>query len=161
MLLIIAYGNSLRSDDGAGLLLAEKLEQACRIRQIAVERLIVPQLWPELSPEIARADVSAVLFVDTRVILPQTISPGIKVQPISADSIAHTLGHHLEPAALLCYARLLYGKQPPAWLVTAPGVTFEHGERLSQVAQQALDLAQAPIAALLDELETSLTRVVA
>jgi hydrogenase maturation protease len=138
MILIIAYGNSLRRDDGAGLVLAERLEQAWLARQVEVERLEVQQLTPELALEMARDEVSAVVFADTRVIAPDETAPGLKIYPVQANPSSPSLGHQLDPAVLLSYARLLYGKQPPAWMVTAPGVDFDHGEGLSQVAQQAL-----------------------
>jgi hydrogenase maturation protease len=138
MILIIAYGNSLRRDDGAGLILAEKLEQAWLARQVEVERLEVQQLVPELALEVARDEVSAVVFADTRVVSPAEVTPGLKMYPVQANPSSPSLGHQLDPAVLLSYARLLYGKQPPAWMVTVPGADFDHGEGLSQVAQQAL-----------------------
>jgi hydrogenase maturation protease len=139
MILIIGYGNSLRSDDGAGLLLAERLEQAWRARQISVERLAVQQLMPELAWDIAQEAVEAVVFVDTRAVAPGETEPGLQISPVEAPALAPSLGHHLDPGVLLIYAHLLYGKTVPAWLVTVPGVNFEHGETLSQTAQQTLD----------------------
>lgn len=139
MILIIAYGNSLRRDDGAGLLLAERLEQAWQACQVEVKRLVVQQLTPELTLEVARAEVSAIVFVDTRVVLPSETEPGVQIYPVNAIQPDPTVGHHLNPAVLLAYTDLLYGKHLPAWLVTAPGVDFGHGEGLSQGAQQALD----------------------
>jgi len=141
MILIIGYGNSLRGDDGAGLLLAERLEQAWRARHVAVERLAVQQLMPELAWDIAQAAVEAVLFVDTRAVAPGETEPGLQISPVESPALSPSLGHHLDPAVLLTYARLLYGKTLPAWLVTVPGVDFEHGETLSRTAQQALDMA--------------------
>ena len=43
MILIIAYGNSLRGDDGAGLVLAERLEEAWQGRQVEVERVVLAE----------------------------------------------------------------------------------------------------------------------
>jgi hydrogenase maturation protease len=152
MILIIGYGNSLRGDDGAGLLLAERLEQAWQAHQIAVERLAVQQLMPELAWDIAREAVEAVLFVDTRVVAPGETEPGLQISLVEAPVLSPSLGHHLDPAVLLTYARLLYGKTLPAWLVTVPGVDFEHGETLSQTAQQALDTAPEILIQLLEVL---------
>lgn len=138
MILIIGYGNSLRRDDGAGLILAEKLEQDWLARQVEVERLAVQQLTPELTLDIARKEVTAVVFVDTRAVLPHETDLKIKICPIQADGLSPSLGHHLDPAALLAFVHLLYDKPVPAWLVTVPGVDFEHGEMLSSATQQAL-----------------------
>ncbi|MCB0173868.1 MAG: hypothetical protein KDJ97_25330, partial [Anaerolineae bacterium] len=70
MLLIIACGNSLRSDDGAGLIFAERLEYACRALDVMVERISVHQLLPELAADIAAEAVQAVVFIDTRLAAP-------------------------------------------------------------------------------------------
>ena len=139
MILIIAYGNSLRRDDGAGLLLAERLEQAWLARQIEVERRVVQQLTPELTLEVAREEVSAVIFVDTRAVPPDQTQFEVQLCPLSAGQPGAALGHHLDPVVVLTYTQLLYDKRLPAWLLTAPGVDFGHGEGLSQAAQQALD----------------------
>ena len=53
MILIIAYGNPLREDDGAGLVLAEKLETLLRRLAIETRRVEMQQLLPELAAEIA------------------------------------------------------------------------------------------------------------
>lgn len=150
VILIMAYGNSLRTDDAAGLHLAQLVEQACQAQQLAVEKIITHQLLPELAPEIARAD--AVLFVDTRAVPPEEFEPAVQIQPIAADISLVSLGHHLSPAALLAYAGLLYGCRPPAWLLTAPGTDFAHGEGLSQLAQRALAAARPIVAKLLAQL---------
>jgi hydrogenase maturation protease len=137
--LIIAYGNNLRRDDGAGLILAERLEQAWLAHQIEVKRLVVQQLTPELTLEVAQDEISAVVFVDTRAVPPGETELAVQMGRVSADPCNPALGHHLDPAVLLTYARLLYHKQPPAWLVTAPGVDFGHGEGLSRATRRALD----------------------
>ena len=128
MILIIACGNSLRRDDGAGLILAEKLETDWRSAGADVERISVHQLAPELAVDIARADVTAVVFVDTRAMEPDA---GLQVRPIETGSSSPSLGHYLDPSTLVAYASLLYGKHPPAWQVTVPGIDFDHGEGLS------------------------------
>lgn len=151
VILIIAYGNSLRTDDAAGLHLAQLVEQACQAQQLAVEKIITHQLLPELAPEIARAETA--LFVDTRAVPPQEIEPAVQIQPVAVDISPASLGHHLSPAALLAYAGLLYGCRPPAWLLTAPGTDFAHGEGLSQTAQQALAAAGPVVARLLAQIE--------
>ncbi|MEZ4766952.1 MAG: hypothetical protein R2844_00805 [Caldilineales bacterium] len=66
MILIIAYGNSLREDDGAGLVLAEKLEPLLRRFAVDARRIETQQLLPELAAEIAASQPHAVVFVDTR-----------------------------------------------------------------------------------------------
>jgi hydrogenase maturation protease len=169
MLLLLACGNDLRRDDGAGLILAGRLETLLIARGQAVERIAVQQWTPELAAEIARADVQTVVFVDTRVDSPraaegdQTMkvdSQGweVQVKPVLSEAGATaSLGHHLGAATLLAYARLLLAGRdlPPAWLVTAPGADFAHGEGLSDDAIASLDRALAtdgPLTPLLAQL---------
>lgn len=139
MILVIAYGNSLRRDDGAGLILAERLEQEWLAYSVSVERVEVHQLVPELAADLARNEVTAVIFVDTRAVEADESDPCVQIYPLSTNHLPPSLGHHLSPATLLTYARLLYDKQPAAWMVATPGVDFGHGEGLSPLARQAIN----------------------
>ena len=143
MILIIAYGNSLRRDDGAGLILGQTLDDALRRRGLDVERIAVHQLTPDLAFSVAADGVAAVVFVDTRVASAEDGPMHLQVHPLGAEHGSQSLGHHVGPAAILTYARLLYDKSPPAWLLTAPGVDFDHGEGLSEAAQSVLDTLPA------------------
>ena len=169
MLLILACGNDLRRDDGAGLVLAGRLEALLLARGQEVERIAVQQWTPELAADIARADVRAVVFVDTRIDPPRagdedcstdvdSRGSEVRVETIPSEAGATaSLGHHLGAATLLAYARLLLAGRdlPPAWQVTAPGVDFDHGEGLSDDTSASLDRALAddgPLTPLLEQL---------
>lgn len=138
MILIVACGNSLRRDDGVGLLLAEKLERLCLVRRSNVQRITVQQLTPELADIIAGAEVSDVVFVDTGVITTANDKPNIQVQQMSPGNASPSSGHHMDPSALMLYACCLYDKRPRAWQVSVPGVDFGHGEGLSEISRQAI-----------------------
>ncbi len=140
MLLIIAYGNSLRRDDGAGLRLGEMIADICRKRRLGVKHIAAHQLTPELALDVAEDEVSAVIFTDARVVSEddERHVPDIRVRPLPSESGGPRLGHHLRPPTVMAYARLLYAKSPPAWIATVPGVDFNHGEGLSAVAETAL-----------------------
>jgi hydrogenase maturation protease len=135
-LLFIAYGNTLRRDDGAGLALAEKLCPLLAAWGLQVDLIAVQQLTPELALEIADPALQAVCFFDTAA---EAHSLAIQLRRVDAQQSAPVLGHHLIPSALLLYARRLYGICPPAWLVTIPGYDFELGEGFS--AKTAAHLA--------------------
>lgn len=153
MILLIGYGNDLRRDDGAGLILAERLEHAWHSQGVAVKRLPVHQLTPELAAEIAEPDITAVIFVDARVIAPGELDPQVQVQSLNREPLSPSLGHYLDPATLLLYADHLYGRRPSAWLVTVPAEDFGYDESLSQITQQALVSAQTLPAELLARLQ--------
>ena len=152
MILIIGYGNSLRQDDGAGLLLANTLAHACRTRNLPAKCITTHQLMPELAPTIAAQEISAVVFVDTRIVLPSETEPAVQIRTLTANTSSPSVGHHLTPETLLLYAQLLYSRQPAAWLVTVPGTAFDHGESLSELTKTALKTA--PVNLLLSEIET-------
>lgn len=149
-LLIIGYGNPLRRDDGAGLVLAEKLAAELSARGVVVHQLAVQQLVPELALTIANADSDGVLFVDT--IADHSESKIIFYSLVDAVPTV-TMGHHLTPQVLLLYAAHLYGHRPPAWLVTIPGTDFSHGEGFSAQTTQLL----ADVTPLASSLLTALT----
>ncbi len=139
MILIIAYGNSLRRDDGAGLILGELLEEALRRRGQEVARIAVHQLTPDLALSVAEDGVSAVVFVDTRVAASNDEHIELQVRCLDSEGHGQSLGHHVGAASVMSCARLLYHRNPPAWLLTVPGVDFDHGEGLSEVAQEAIN----------------------
>lgn len=143
-LLVIAYGNTLRRDDGAGIGLAGILVKQWHARGFDVRYIVVPQLAPELSIDMAEPELKAIIFVDTA----QTERVAIQVRRIEAEQATPTLGHHLDPTMLLVYATLFNSQIAPAWLITIPGTDFEHGEGFSPAVQQLL--AHAP--AIADEL---------
>ncbi len=153
VILIIAWGNDLRGDDGAGRYLAARLQRRWQQQGLAVRRLAVPQLVPELAIEVAAAEVAAVVFVDTR--LATAADPNVRVTALTSSETASALGHHLEPQTVLAYAALLRAEPlPPAWLVTVPGWVFAHGRRLSPATRTA-------IARFLDDDQGTLTRLTA
>ena len=163
MILLIAYGNPLRQDDGAGLRLAELMVRCWQEQSTPLRHLTVQQLAPELALEIAEPGVSAVVFVDTRAVTPGDVEAGavegVAVTPLAPpDAATPSLGHHFQPDVLLAYAALLLeGRQtPPAWLVTVPGTAFDHGEGLSQTASAAIETALSgidePLLQLIDQL---------
>jgi hydrogenase maturation protease len=144
MILLIAYGNPLRRDDGAGLRLAEEMAGRWQEAGTPLRHVVAQQLTPELAVEIADPDVLAVVFVDTRAEPPGGAADGVLVSALGAGGPASpSLGHHTAPEVLLAYASLLLDGRsaPPAWLATTPGVDFDHGEGLSPAASAAIRCA--------------------
>jgi hydrogenase maturation protease len=123
--LVIGYGNTLRQDDGAGVALAERLVTHWQGQGMPATLLATTQLAPEQAAEIASDGVTAVIFVDAAVGAPQD---GVQIRRVENQEPSPGLGHHLDPAALMVYAHLLYRRTVPAWLVTVPGLAFDHGE---------------------------------
>lgn len=132
--LILACGNSLRGDDGAGPRLAEwALERFGGDPGVSV---MVRQQWgPELAEEISRS--GNVLFVDSSI---QT-SPGsvdlVAVEP--AASAGKLATHHLDAAKLLALSRDLYGSLPGQAVLLTLGVeSVALREGLSETVVKAI-----------------------
>lgn len=138
MILLIACGNSLRRDDGAGLLLAELLEKSWRQGNCRVKRISVHQLTPELAEFIAAERVATVVFFDSRVTTEKQGKHGVEVHRLALSDSSPSLAHDCNPETMMLYARWLYGKSIPCWIVSVPARDFAYGEGLSTMAQEAI-----------------------
>jgi Ni,Fe-hydrogenase maturation factor len=157
MLLIIAYGNILRGDDGAGPALGELVERCCRQRSIKAQLQVCHQLTPELVTELIRPGIAQVLFCDARIPIPGDDNMGIAFKPIKAAGGGANIGHHLSPQTLLLLATGLYQCDIPAWQLTVPGYSFEVGQSFSCSTRQALDDAEPLIDSFLARTATAAT----
>jgi hydrogenase maturation protease len=132
--LILACGNTLRSDDGVGLFLAEWAERRFALQDEI--NIIARQQWtPELAEDIAHAE--SVLFIDCSV----DSDPGsvrlTPVEPIAGNQGLAT--HHSGAAELLALARDLYNSLPRnAQLLTIGAGSTELGEVFSDAVTAAL-----------------------
>lgn len=137
IVLILACGNTLRSDDGVGPWLAEWAVQAFHANPAI--RVIARQQWtPELAEDIAHA--STVLFLDCSV----STAPGeLHILPVEpAQSQPGLATHHLGAPQLLALAQQLYNARPAqAVLLTVGASSTELGEGFSGPVQAALPRA--------------------
>lgn len=152
MILVIGYGNTLRQDDGAGHLLAEAIFAGCQQRQLDSRLIKTHQLVPELAADIAQPKVTAVIFADVRAEASPPAQKDISIELLQPTGSDQSSGHHVAPGTLLLYAQALYGHQPPGWLVTVPGINFDHGEELSAVTLTALEAVPQAIKPLMKQL---------
>lgn len=146
--LLIGIGNRLRSDDGAGIALAEQ----AAAQHPNLDVLLCPQLTPDLAERISQAP--AVLFVDA--LMPDgktscsTRAGQPRLEPLQSATGGDPGGHAITPAQVLALGAALYGLCPPAWLLLLPGERWEVGDQLSSSAaaacRSALPLVQAWVA---------------
>jgi hydrogenase maturation protease len=135
--LILACGNTLRTDDGVGLWLAEWAEQ--RFSGQPGVRIIADHQWnPELAEDVARAH--SVLFIDCS-LDPEPGSLNLApVLPITGSPEHNT--HHLGAAELLALGRELYNSLPhEALQLTIGAGSIEFGEAFSAAVTAALPAA--------------------
>lgn len=135
--LILACGNTLRSDDGIGPWLAQWAEE--KFRDDHAICVIARQQWtPDLAEDIAK--VESVLFLDCSV----ASAPGSviinKVQPSAPAAGLAT--HHLDAPELLALAGELYDSLPRrAQLLTIGAGSTELGEEFSEPVLRAIPQA--------------------
>jgi len=135
--LILACGNTLRSDDGIGPWLAQWAED--KFGNNPEVRVIARQQWtPDLAEEIAGAE--ALLFIDCSV----ASTPGsvaiVGVQPSAPAQGLAT--HHQGAPELLALARELYNSLPrSAFLLTIGAGSTELGEEFSEPVLDAIPQA--------------------
>lgn len=135
--LILACGNTLRGDDGAGPWLAGWAEK--RFAAEAGVRVVIRQQWtPELAEEIARAQ--SVLFVDCSI---DSARGEVALLPVEPAAAAQGLAtHHLGAPELLALCRELYDSLPSNTLLLTVGAgSTELGEEFSDAVTAALPAA--------------------
>ncbi len=141
--LVIAYGNPLRSDDGLALRAADELERASLPN---LEILRTHQLTPELAEELSRVD--SVVFVDAA----QDGEPGtLRCESVAPEPGVIRFSHQLTPPQLLSLAGTLYGARPKGFCVSVTGKSFEHGEGLTQEVEAKIPELVAKLTALFRE----------
>ena len=142
--LVIAYGNPLRSDDGIAWQAAEALRRKL-CDQVRVT--CVHQLPPELAEDVALADM--VIFLDAS----SNAEPGrVACRAIFASPGESDFSHHFAPAEILDLCRRLYFAEPRAFLVSISGKSFRHGQELSPAVLHAVPEVVALVSRLIEHL---------
>lgn len=146
--LIIAYGNPDRQDDGVAYQALVRLAGALGrpIPQGYTEGFLPeglnPDLWfdlqlkPEMAEEIAGYD--QVFFIDAHT---GAVPEEIGWRELSAQFQTSPLTHHLTPESCLLLSESLFGKKPSAILVSIRGYEFNFSPDLSQRTQELLQVA--------------------
>jgi hydrogenase maturation protease len=133
---ILAWGNTVRTDDGVGVAVAERL-RAAFADDPAVEIHVRTQLGPELAEVLARA--GRALFIDAHV---DPDGEPVALEPLTpADGAEVGLNHQVPPEHLLALAAWLYGRTPEAHLLTVRAHDTGFGETLSPETERWVDEA--------------------
>lgn len=140
-IMVIGYGNDLRSDDGIGQRIAEEIAswQLSNVKSVAVH-----QLTPDLAADLAKIDLA--IFIDA--CLPVD-GWEVQVQSLLPASEIDTDCHTGDPRSLLALTQAVYNHCPRAWWVTIPGYNFELGDRLSPIAETGKAAALSKITQIL------------
>lgn len=138
--IVVGYGNTLRTDDGFGPIVAERLSSSisdARVR-VMVRQLLTVELVADLESvalgiliDASTDGIPGVLGV--REIVPEVTEIG-------------ALGHDLSPAALIGLTQQFSGRAPKCILYSAVPESMELGEGLSAGVARLADRAVESIA---------------
>ena len=138
-LLVVGYGNDLRSDDRAGRVVADAIEEL-GLPGVAVRSQ--SQLTPELALEVAGR--ARVVFVDADVDVDRLTRPVVEAGPPSGGPMTH----HGDPASLLALVANVGDQPGEAIVLSVPASNLEMGFELSERTAAAVEEAIAAIVAL-------------
>jgi len=157
--LIIAYGNPMRSDDGVAWHAADKLERKFAGSKIAaeVEILRCHQLAPELAEAVSQSE--AVIFLDAASVGTARQPGELHCEEIVQSDARTSFTHQLSPCAVVALSQQLFGASPRAYAMTLTGECFDHGESLSPMVEAALPEWVARTEALVRQLLSSVREV--
>ncbi len=136
--LVLGYGNPLRSDDGLGWQVAVELFRANTSPEVHV--LPCHQLTPDLAEAASFAET--VIFIDAT----RHGTPGeIRCEEIFFQSGPVSFTHDLSPAGLLAMAAGLFCVCPQGYLFSMAGEFFEAGQDLSQAVRERIPELKAQV----------------
>jgi hydrogenase maturation protease len=128
--LVVGYGNTLRSDDAVGQVVARTLLD-CHFSNVKV--LALHQLAPELTDDLAKVDI--IYFIDA------CMDASLEHPRVTEIQLSHStvnVSHFSSPQELLALTKQLYNCEPRAYLIEMPAESFELNERLSAKAQKGV-----------------------
>jgi hydrogenase maturation protease len=151
--LVIGYGNALRTDDGAGWHAAGLLAADPRLAGAVV--MARQQLTPELAVDLAAATL-AILLDATTATPPGTVTARPLGQPGAgpaglpgpAGAGPGPTSHHVGPELLLALAGELYGSVPECFVVSVGVADMGPGETLTAGVAAALTSVADTVAGL-------------
>jgi hydrogenase maturation protease len=147
-ILVLGYGNPMRSDDGLGWQIAVELFRTNHSPDVEV--LPCHQLTPELAPTVSRADV--VIFVDCE----QGGTPGeICCREVRCEATPLSFTHHLTPGSLMALSSELFGACPRAWLLSMQGQEYSAGDSFSPAVAAHISDLKARLQRLIQEGQVS------
>ena len=130
MVLVAGYGNPTRQDDGAGLCLAEWVQEQ---GFPDVEVRVFQQMHLELLEDAVRYE--SVLLLDCTV----EPHPPLLKRVVDDGKASFATSHGLKPEVLLGLSRRLYERDLDLYLLALPGVDFGFGTTLSPVAADSVE----------------------
>lgn len=160
--LVIGYGNPLRSDDGAGPVVAERL--AADPRLLGAEIRAEHQLTPEVAIDASRVALLVLVDADERVPAGEVVVRELAAASGASGTRAPTgrdgrggppLTHHVDPSSLLALAAELWGAAPRTVVVGIGPQSLDLGDELTPVVAAAVPRAVDAVVAAIGAARTA------
>lgn len=146
--LVVGYGNDLRSDDGAGRWVADRVDEWVeRLGLDGVEVRSMAQLTPEVS--LAAAGCDLVVFVDASVDVEELTVADVSGEDGDAAGPGSVMTHHGNPSSVVAMTASVGEPPGRAVLVSIPASDLEMGFEFSPATATAADEAVAAITELI------------
>lgn len=145
--LVLGYGNTLRRDDGVGVLVADAVAADVRLAHAVGEGRVIVATAYQLTPEVALdfAAASLVVLIDADMAgLPGAIAVheldagGGESEAADVRAVPGSSSHHVGAAELLALARELAGTAPPAVSIGIGVADLELGDGISGAVERAV-----------------------
>lgn len=143
-ILLIGYGNTLRSDDGVGWYIADKIEAMLNEK---IDIIKAEQITVEMTEDIR--DRKLVIFVDAHV---SDEEDWLRTEEILPDLKFGMTAHIFTPNALLALCEKIYNKYPKAYIFSIKGINYDFGEILSEQTKESAEIAIKRIAELIQKI---------
>jgi hydrogenase maturation protease len=151
-ILLIGYGNPLRSDDGIGWRVAREIR--ARVDSTRMGVVECRQLVPEMAERIRSAKL--VIFVDAAAEgFPGEVRHH-RLDDHHVEDSSTAFSHGATPEALVALTRELYAAAPEVHLFTVSGGSFGHGESFSAEVEGVLPLVVSEVSRLITAAENGI-----
>lgn len=141
--LVICIGNVARGDDGVAHEVCRLLQG--RVRTDGVDVLAAPDLDIAMAGQVAEASLLVVVDAERRT------DPPVRTEKLEGAAPGSPTGHGIDAPGLLALARVLYGREPEAMLVSVAAPLMEHSTALSDTARASATEAAAVVETLISQ----------
>lgn len=160
--LVIGYGNPLRSDDGVGPAVAERLAADPRLRDAEIRA--EHQLTPEVAIDASRVALLVLVDADDSVPAGEVVVRELGAASGTSGALAPTgrdaqggqpLTHFVDPASLLALAAELWGAVPRTVVVGIGPLSLGLGDELTPEVAAAVPRAVEAVVAVVEAARTA------
>ena len=154
--IVVGYGNIDRADDGVAYEVINALRRRLGQNPLiegdtglenlgaSPDSIFLIQLMPEIMETLI--DYDQIIFVDAHA---GKDTHDLNCIPVKPEYVSSTFTHHMTPASLLAFMKVLYDREPPGHVVSIRGYNFDFQRMLSNSTRNLIPEAVEEILKLL------------